>query len=252
MKIHDRIYLVGSGSQGFSMSDDSDCHIYLIDGGGEMAMVDTGSGQSVPQILKNIQNEGFDTKRVKHLLLTHAHLDHAGGAAKMRESLAGVRVCMHADCAPFLRNGDESAISLADAKRAGLYPGNYEFRPCEIDCELRDGQTITVGDLQVECVETPGHSQGHVSYVIQYGGSKILFGGDLVFFGGNILLQNTWDCDIHAHISSLKKLREARIDMLLPGHLTFSLRDGQRHIDAALKSVDDLLIPRNFSYLWRA
>jgi len=251
MKIHDRIYLVGSGSQGFSMTDDSDCHIYLIDGGGEMALVDTGSGHSVPQILQNIRNEGLDPKRVQHLLLTHAHVDHAGGAARMREALAGVRVYMHADCAPFLRNGDERAVSLADAKRAGLYPEHYTFNSCEVDCELREGQVLTVGDLQVECIETPGHSRGHVAYVIQCNGSKILFGGDLVFFGGRILLQNTWDCDFQAHINSLKKLREARIDMLLPGHLTFSLRDGQRHIDAALKFIDGLLVPPNFSYSWR-
>jgi hydroxyacylglutathione hydrolase len=251
VKIHDRVYLVGSGSQGFSMTDDSDCHVYLIDGIGELAMIDSGSGHSVAQILQNICSEGLDPKRVKHLLLTHAHLDHAGGAAKLREALAGVRVYMHADCAPYLRNGDERAISLANAKEAGLYPEGYPFEPCEVDCELLGGQTVTFGDLQIECIETPGHSRGHVSYLMQCNGSKILFGGDLVFFGGMVLLQNTWDCDLQAHISSLKKFREARLDVFLPGHLAFSLRDGQRHIDAALKCVDGLLIPPNLSYSWR-
>lgn len=252
VKIHERIYLVGSGDQGFSMTDSSDCHVYLIDGKAELAMVDTGSGHSIPQILQNIRNEGFDPKRLKHLLLTHAHLDHAGGVARLRAGLAGVRVYMHADCAPYLQNGDERAISLAGAKQAGLYPKDYPFEPCEVDTALRGAQAVSFGDLQLECIETPGHSRGHVSYLMQYRGSKILFSGDLVFFGGKILLQNTWDCDLQAQIGSLKKLREARIDVLLPGHLTFSLRDGQRHIDAALKFIDGLLIPPNFSYSWQA
>lgn len=250
MKLTDQIYLVGSGSQGFSMTDDYDCHVYLIDGGAELAIVDAGAGMGTPQIVENIRNHGFEPDRVRHLLLTHAHGDHAGGAAKMRTALDKPRVYMHADCAPFLRNGDEKAISLADAKRVGFYPKDYYFEPCEVDVELREGQNVTVGDLQLQLIETPGHSRGHSSYLIKHDDRTILFGGDLVFFGGKILLQSTWDCDLQAHLHSLVKLRNAHIDVLLPGHLTPSLKNGQRHIDAAVKFVDGLLIPPNFSYGW--
>ncbi|MBI3764210.1 MAG: MBL fold metallo-hydrolase [Chloroflexi bacterium] len=246
MKLADRIYLVGSGIQGFGLTDDYDCHVYLIDGGDELAVVDAGAGLGVPQIVQNIREHGFEPGRVRHLLLTHAHGDHAGGAARMRAALGGPRVYIHADCAPFLREGDERAISLTDARRAGAYPNDYHFEPCGVDVELREGQAVTVGDLQLETIATPGHSRGHVSYRMKHDGRTILFGGDLVFFGGKILLQNTWDCDLRAHLDSLIKLRGAAIDVLLPGHLTFSLKNGQRHIDAALKIVDGLLVPPNF------
>ena len=168
----------------------------------------------------------------------------------MCAALGGPRVYMHADCAPFLRDGDERAISLADAKRAGLYPSAYRFKPYGVDVALREGHVVTVGDLQLQTIETPGHSHGHVSYLMKQGGRTVLFGGDLVFFGGKILLQNTWDCNLRAHLDSLVKLRDARVDVLLPGHLTFSLKNGQRHIDAALKIIDGLLVPANFSYGW--
>jgi glyoxylase-like metal-dependent hydrolase (beta-lactamase superfamily II) len=250
MKLTDRIYLVGSGSQGFSMTDDYDCHVYLIDGGDELAVVDAGAGMGVPQIVENIREHGFEPRRVRHLLLTHAHGDHAGGAAKMRAALGNPRVYMHVDCAPFLRDGNEDAICLGDAKRVGLYPRDYHFEPCQVDVELREGHSITVGDLQLQTIETPGHSVGHVSFLMEHAGRRILFGSDLIFFGGKILLQNTWDCDLRAHLDSLVKLRDAKIDVLLPGHLTFSLKNGQRHIDAALKIVDGLLVPPNFSYGW--
>lgn len=250
MKLTDRIYLVGSGLQGFSLTDDYDCHVYLIDGGDELALVDAGAGMGVPSILQNIREHGFKAGNVRHLLLTHAHGDHAGGAARMSEALHEPQVYVHADCAPFLREGDEDAICLGDAKRVGLYPADYRFEPCEVNAELGEGQVVAVGDLELQTIETPGHSKGHVSFLLKHDGRTILFGGDLIFFGGKILLQNTWDCDLRAHLDSLVKLRDAQIDVLLPGHLTFSLENGQRHIDAALKIVDGLLVPPNFSYGW--
>src|SRR5436309_13342250 len=112
MKLTERIYLVGSGKFGFGMTDDYDCHIYLLDGGSELALIDVGAGMGVSQIVENIRAEGFDPHEVRHILLTHAHGDHAGGAARMSAALGQPRVYMHVDCAPFLREGDERAISL--------------------------------------------------------------------------------------------------------------------------------------------
>ena len=250
MKLTERIYLVGSGSQGFSLTDDYDCHVYLLDGGEELALIDAGAGMGVAQIVQNIHEDGFDPIHVRHLLLTHAHGDHAGGAAKLVSALGDPHVYMNADCAPFLRAGDERAISLSDAKRVGLYPDDYRFEPCPVDTELVEGQIVSVGDLQIQTLATPGHSRGHTSFLMEHAGRKVLFAGDLVFFGGRVLLQNTWDCDLQAHLASLAKLRDAGIDVLLPGHRTFSLKDGQRHIDAALKIADGLLVPPNFTYSW--
>jgi glyoxylase-like metal-dependent hydrolase (beta-lactamase superfamily II) len=250
MKLSDRIYLVGSGNMGFSMTDAYDCHVYLIDGQDELAIIDAGAGMGVPEIVDNIRADGFEPSRVRHLILSHAHGDHAGGAAKMRAALDSPQVYLHTDCANFLREGDEAAISLADAKRVGLYPNDYHFEPCPVDEELHEGQTITVGDLSLQTIETPGHSQGHVSFLMEHNGQRIFFGADLVFFGGKILLQNTWDCDLRAQLASLLKMRDANIDVFLPGHLSFALRNGQRHIDAAVKIVDGLLVPANIVYSW--
>ena len=106
MKLCDQIYLVGSGNQGIGISDDYDCHVYLIDGGDELALVDAGGGLDVGPILENIRHDGLDPSRVRHLLLTHAHFDHAGGAAQLRSALGDPRIYMHADCARYLREGD--------------------------------------------------------------------------------------------------------------------------------------------------
>ena len=250
MKLTDRIHLVGSGSLGFDLTDPFDCHVYLLDGADELALVDVGAGMGAEAIVENVRRDGFDPTRIRHLILTHAHGDHAGGAARIRRLLDDPAVYLSRAVAGFLREGNEHAVSLDVAKRAGIYPPDYALEPCDVDVELDDGATIRVGDLALRVLDTPGHSDGHVSIVLELGGQRCLFAGDVVFFGGKILLQSIYDCRLDALIGSLRRLRELGIDVLLPGHLALSLSDGQRHIERANQVLDRLLIPEQVVSAW--
>ena len=246
MQLTDRVYLIGSGSEGFQMTGHFDCHVYLIAGKDELAVIDAGAGMAVSQIVENIRHHGFEANQVRHLLLTHAHMDHVGGAAKLRAALGDPRVYIHADCAEFLRKGDEVGTSWNVAKEVWGFPKDFRFEACAVDVELQDGDVVRVGEFFLQTIATPGHSIGHVSFLMEEGGRRILFGGDHVFFGGRIRLQKLWDCDLQTHLESLEKLRNARIDVLLPSHGTFLLNHGQKHIDYALRFVDQLLVPPNY------
>lgn len=250
MQLTDRIHVVGSGTMGFDLTDPYDCHIFLVDGGSELAVVDVGSGMGVPAVLENIRNKGVELDRVRHVVLTHAHVDHAGGAAKMRAGLPNPTVYVSRVVADLVRTGDEKGVSLDVAKKAGFYPEDYTLEPCEVDAELVEGDEIVVGDLRLQVLDTPGHCDGHVSLALDHGGTRTLFAGDVVFFGGTILLQNIHDCRLDAQIDSLRKLRTLDVTGLLPGHLTVSLRDGQRHIERANEALDRLLIPNQMVSAW--
>jgi glyoxylase-like metal-dependent hydrolase (beta-lactamase superfamily II) len=250
VKLSDRIYLVGSGSFGFDLSDPFDCHVYLLDGGDELGLVDVGAGMGAEAIVENVRREGFDPRRIRHLILTHAHGDHAGGAARMRRLTGEAAVYLSHDRAQALREGDERAVSLDVAKAAGIYPADYALEPCEVDVELVDGGTIAVGALTLEVLDTPGHADGHVSLLLGHGGRRNLLAGDAIFFGGKILLQAIHDCSLDAQIRTLRKLRDLAVDALLPGHLTPSLREGQRHIERANEVLDRLLIPEQMVSAW--
>src|SRR3981081_3153401 len=89
MRLSERVHLVGSGSNGFDLTDAYDCHVYLIDGGEELALIDVGAGMGAEAILDNARRDGFDPARIRHLILTHGHGDHAGGAPRMRSCSAG-------------------------------------------------------------------------------------------------------------------------------------------------------------------
>lgn len=250
MKLSERIHLVGSGAMGFDLTDRLDCHVYLIDGGDELALIDAGAGMGAEAIVENVRAANLDPSRIRHLILTHGHGDHAGGAARLRRLLDGPAVYISGVTAAALRTGDEGALSLDVAKRAGVYPSDYKLEPCAVDVELEEGATIDVGDLRLVVMDTPGHCDGHVSLLLEHEGWRTLFAGDAIFFGGRILLQNIHDCRLDAHIRSLRKLRGIRVGALLPGHLTLSLKDGERHIERANEILDRLLIPEQMVAAW--
>ncbi|HEV2035914.1 MAG TPA: MBL fold metallo-hydrolase [Candidatus Dormibacteraeota bacterium] len=246
----ERVYLVGSGSNGFDLTDPYDCHVYLIDGGRELALIDVGAGMGAPEIIENVRRDGFDPGRIRHVILTHGHADHAGGGARMRKLLGEPATYASRMIAESLRLGDEAAISLDAAKRAGIYPLDYHLEPAPVDHELEEGDVVEVGSLRLAVLDTPGHSDGHLSLLLEDGGQTMLFAGDVIFFGGKILLQNIGDCRLDALITSLRKLRQVGVSALFPGHLTLSLRDGQRHIERANQVLDHLLIPEQMVSAW--
>jgi glyoxylase-like metal-dependent hydrolase (beta-lactamase superfamily II) len=243
VRLSRRTSLIGSGEKGFSLSHPLDCHVYLLDGGSELAIVDAGGGGAPERLVAEIERDGLDPGRVRHLILTHGHYDHAGGAAALHELLPRATVYASAAIARAIGEGDDAAISLDVAVERGLYPPGATLRACPVDVALREGDAIAVGDVSLGVLETPGHSDGHVSLLLDDGGERALFSGDVVFAGGSILLQPIHDCRIDAHVESLRKLRDLQLTSLFPGHFAVCLHDGQLHVELANGYLDRLTLP---------
>ena len=247
MRLTRDICLVGGGDTGFGLSAPLDCHIYVIDGGSEAAIVDAGMGGkygATDLILNNIQESGVDLDKIESLILTHYHADHAGGAADFHNRL-GLDVLGSPLAIATLAIGDEEQISLPFAKSSGFYPADYVFEPCPGRGTLTEGAAFRVGDLTVTVFETPGHCDGHISLLVEGGDRRYLIGGDLVFYGGTIIAQNIPDCSIQKYSASTLKMAEVDFDALLPGHFAISLTNGKRHIDWAAAQFKKLMIPKN-------
>jgi glyoxylase-like metal-dependent hydrolase (beta-lactamase superfamily II) len=246
MRLTDRVYLVGSGANGFFLSHPRDCTVYAVDCNGPIVLVDAGVGEEgTDLILDNLRADGLDPKRLTHLLITHKHADHSGGAAYLR-GRHDVAVVTTAHTAQALRNGDEDMISLGAAKQAGLYEPDYVFRACPVEHVLSDGEALTVGDITFHMLETPGHCAGHCAFTFRHEGKLHLFGGDNVFAGGRILLQNIPDCDLQAHLDTVRRLAALDVEVFLPGHTMPALREGRRHLEAAMARLDQLLVPESY------
>ena len=245
MKIAEGIHLIASGRLGVSLTHPADCNAYAVRcGEAGYILIDSGAGIDSAQILDVLRYDGIDAGAVRALLLTHYHLDHCGGAAALRKAL-GTEVWAGPMTAGVVSAGDEESISLAAAKRAGIYPGHVKLAPCPITRILDSGAAIAIGNACLTPISAPGHSRDMTCYLLQQQTRSMLFAGDVIFAGGRISLQDTWDCDVPLYTRSLRELAQLEFDMLFPGHGTWRLRDGRQDFHDAMSFLDRLLLPPN-------
>ncbi|MGZ6267994.1 MAG: MBL fold metallo-hydrolase [Candidatus Limnocylindrales bacterium] len=244
MKLTNDVYLVGGGDYGFNLTHRLDCHVYAIDTGEEIVLIDAGFGPGTGEILDQIRADGLDPSRISRIVVTHYHADHAGGSAAMVRA-TGAELWAPTEAAHTIRVADADQIGLTWAQSFGFYPADYVWEPCDVAHEYRDGERIPAGSLTLEAVATPGHCMGH--YVLRLEGRdrSYLFASDLVFWGGAIILQNVPDSNLQEYAASMNRAMELEFDALLPGHHMISLRNGRRHVAAAASDFNRIGLPRD-------
>lgn len=244
MRLSKSVYLIASGRAGCFLTHSADCNAYAIDCGGTFLLIDSGSGADSNRIFEVLEADGIRRDAIKALLLTHGHLDHAGGACEIAEHLQ-IPIWASPATAAAIEAGDEEAISLAEAKRAGVYNSSMRLRPCSVSERMNGGDPIRVGETTVRPLATPGHSRDLLSWLIETPDGLMAFTGDTVFHEGRILISNTWDCDPAAYARSLRELSKCPIEGLFPGHSIWSLHEGRDQVAKCLPYLDKLLLPPN-------
>lgn len=240
MKLTEHIDLIGSGAAGFDLTDPLDCHVYLVRGPAGAALIDAGAGASAREFAQRLRGETGE----RHLLLTHGHADHAGGAAELARSVEGIAVRAGAPADQWIASGDEKLLSVDRGKAAGVYPDEYAFAACPAVRPIADGEQVDLGGgVVLRAVATPGHADGHICYLLDAPEGRALFSGDCVFTGGRISLQNLHDARVPEYAASLARLAGLEVDMLLPGHHEISLARAGRHLRAARDVLGRGLLP---------
>ena len=130
-KVFDNLYYVGVGYVGS----------WLITTNQGLILVDTLEGAYTEQPIEGIRTLGFDPRNIKYVILTHYHLDHTAGAARIQE-LPGVRLAM----------GDADWEALTRA------PNPKNERLPRRDVAVKDGDTITVGSTTLQLYVLGGHT----------------------------------------------------------------------------------------------
>jgi hydroxyacylglutathione hydrolase len=141
------------------------CTLLWCDKTKKAAVVDPGG--DLGHIREAIAQSGVTVEKI---ILTHGHIDHAGGAAELREEL-GVPVEGPHEADDFLLQ------RLADQGRAY----GFEARPVTPDRWLSEGDTVSVGDITLEVLHCPGHSPGSVVLVSL--SQRFALVGDVLFQG---------------------------------------------------------------------
>ncbi|MFB0503303.1 MAG: MBL fold metallo-hydrolase [Candidatus Bathyarchaeia archaeon] len=240
MKITRDVYMVGSGQ--IRLSDPFDCHVYLVDCGDELVLIDAGAGLNSGFIVDNIRGEGFDKEEISYILLTHCHADHAGGCSNIKMLTSCEVICTEVE-GKLLNKGSDDELGLDIARRSGLYPQDYKFAHAEPDHIVIDGEKVSLGKYDVRVIEVPGHSEGSTCYLLDQGGYRILFSSDIVFYGGTIGLGNWPGSSLDNYRRHIGKLANLSVDALLPGHFLWTLKGGQEHLDRAADNLKSAWVP---------
>jgi len=140
---------------------------HLIVREGRAALVDCGTTRSVPRLLEALAELGVDADDVELLMLTHVHLDHAGGAGALLAQLPNATAVVHPRGAPHLSapatlEAGTRAV-YGDAQYDALY-GALEPVPAERIRAVADGERVMLGRCAFDVLHTPGHALHHCVY----------------------------------------------------------------------------------------
>ncbi len=167
---------------------------YLVgrfDNDGEIAVIDPGPAleSHIAKILE--AGAGRSGSRIRWILTTHTHMDHSPASAALK---AATGAQLLGRPAPAGASQDQSYAA---------------------DRVLADGERISLGNLHLRALHTPGHASNHLCYLLEE--TKMLFTGDHVMQGSTVVI-NPPDGDMRAYLASLDKLLAEDLAIIAPGH----------------------------------
>jgi glyoxylase-like metal-dependent hydrolase (beta-lactamase superfamily II) len=195
---------------------------HVIVDGGRAAIVDVGTNFSVPYLLAALDELGIGRAAVEYLMLTHVHLDHAGGAGTLMRELPNAQALLHPRGAPHMIDPTRliaGSMAVYGEERFRRLYGELVPIPAARLRSVADGERVTLGGRILELIHTPGHAAHH--YVVVDGAHRSIFTGDT--FGisyraldtarGNFITPSTvpTQFDPAQHIESIDLMHFSRV-----------------------------------------
>lgn len=170
---------------------------HLIDTGDGLIMIDPGYANTAYLVVDSIYKLGFKPEDIKYIVCSHWHGDHTAAVPHI-VSLSGAKTLIHRD----------------DAEKGSKY-----FTP---DVLIEDGDTLTLGNVTMTFIHTPGHTKGTVSpfWYTTEGGKTYRLG----MFGGagvNTMATGRFDFEgcREAYRASVNRLRAEKVDVFIGNHV---------------------------------
>ena len=145
---------------------------------GSVTLVDCGVKRAPRRIVAALAAMGRHPQDVQRIVLTHAHADHAGGAAELVAGTAVAGVSAHADDVASLESGTAPVQATSPIMKTYLRMVGGHFAPVPVEQVLHDGDVLPMAG-GVRVLHTPGHTPGHVSLLHETTG--VLITGDAIW-----------------------------------------------------------------------
>lgn len=168
------IYAVDSGYTGTDVAA-----IHLIEEGGRAALVDTGNNDALVHVEQALAETGLSPEAVDYVLLTHIHLDHAGGAGAFIRAFPNAKLVVHPRGARHMAEPSKlfaGVSAVYGPERAKALYGELIPVPADRIIEATDGLELSLAGRTIRVFDTPGHARHHVCYLDTK--SRSFFTGD--------------------------------------------------------------------------
>ena len=152
---------------------------HLIVENGRGAFIDTGTNHSVPRLLEGLERKGLSRHAVDYVILTHVHLDHAGGAGALMRELPNARAVIHPRGVRHMVDPSQliaGAMAVYGAEEVRRSYGDLVAIPAQRIDTAQDGHTVDLAGRKLVCIDTPGHARHHMSIWDER--SRAFFPGD--------------------------------------------------------------------------
>lgn len=190
----------------------------LIDTGAGLILLDTGVEQNRAQLTANIQALGFNPNDIKYILISEQHFDHAAAAPAL-SAATGATVVASPQSVAALRAGHPAADDPQYAMLSTITAGRAPVTRLR---EIRDGETLQLGNTTIRAIATPGHTTGSMSWSWQ---SCVGTACKSMLFASSLNAVSAGDYRWSAHPDliarlrqSMARIRSAPCDVLISAH----------------------------------
>ncbi len=211
---------------------------FLVPSSEGPVLLETGPYSTFDTLKQAIEDQGASIDEIRHVLLTHIHLDHAGAAWAFAE--AGARIYVHPFGARHLISPEklmESARRIYQDEMDRLW-GDMKPIPEQQVVTVDHGEVLTIGDLQFTAHHTPGHARHHIAWQI----NETLFTGDVagvkIQSGPVVPPCPPPDIDLEAWKQSLDLIRGLDVQRMMLTHFG-EITDVTSHLEKLERCLDD-------------
>lgn len=208
-----------------------DSNIFLVQNKDRFTLFDAGIQMYFRETVAAIEALGFKLTQMDQLVLTHTHLDHSGSCPLLLDAAKKAELWVSREEGELLEKGDDRLV-------LGSMLGQ-RLPPLPVARKLREGDTLRIGDFSFQVLHTPGHSFGSLCFFEPRKG--ILIAGDVVFRGGSFGRVDFPTGNGEQLISSIARLAQLPVKVLLPGHMGIATKGAQDEIRLSLQFAQQML-----------
>jgi len=137
---------------------------YLMEAESEVAFIEVGTNSSTPRLMKTLENRGWKPEQVTYVIVTHVHLDHAGGAGSLMQLLPNATLLVHPYGARHMIDPTKLEAGARAVYGDAWFDRTYgTLIPIDKDRVqiMEDGDEVSLGGRQLRFIDTPGHARHH-------------------------------------------------------------------------------------------